>query len=113
MADPDDPGWLRALEHGAIGEARARALLVDRFWVLERSIDVEGADLLVELKPPPYTALDRNRPLARIQVKYLQDDRTSISIPARYVRETTGTAYQQFFLLITTGRHRQCPVVPS
>jgi hypothetical protein len=103
VSTPDDPGWLRSLEHGAIGEARARALLVDRFWVLERSVDVEGADLLVELKPNPYAPLDRNRPLARIQVKYLQDERTSVSIPARYVREIIGPAYEQFFLLVTTG----------
>jgi hypothetical protein len=100
---PDEPGWLRSLEHGAIGEARARALLVDRFWVLERSVDVEGADLLVELKPNPFAPLDRNRPLARIQVKYIQDERTMVSVHARYVRATIGAAYQQFFLLVTTG----------
>jgi hypothetical protein len=39
--------WLKAMENGALGEARARAFLMERFWVLERSVDVEGADYLV------------------------------------------------------------------
>ena len=31
-----------------LGEARARAFLMERFWVLERSVDVEGADYLIQ-----------------------------------------------------------------
>ena len=37
------PAWLTAAQNGAVGEARTKALLLDRFWVLERSVDVEGA----------------------------------------------------------------------
>ena len=34
------PPWLIRQENGAIAEARTRAFLMDRFWVLERSADV-------------------------------------------------------------------------
>ncbi len=44
----DQPTWLLSAEHGALGEARAKALLLERFWVLERSVDVHGADLLLD-----------------------------------------------------------------
>ena len=43
--------WLKAMENGALGEARARAFLMDRFWVLERSGDVQGAIISVDLIP--------------------------------------------------------------
>jgi len=44
----DLPAWLKAMGNGALGEARALAFLLDRFWVLERSVDVQGADLIVQ-----------------------------------------------------------------
>jgi hypothetical protein len=28
------------MENGTIGEARTRSILLDRFWVLERSVDI-------------------------------------------------------------------------
>lgn len=41
------PSWFTAQEHGVLAEAGTRAFLLDRFWVLERSIDIEGADFMV------------------------------------------------------------------
>jgi hypothetical protein len=46
------PAWLTSQENGVVGEARTRAFLVDRFWVLERSVDIEGADFLIQLTCP-------------------------------------------------------------
>lgn len=40
--------WIKSMENGALGEARARAFLMERFWVLERSVDVEDADFLIQ-----------------------------------------------------------------
>lgn len=31
------------------GEGRTRSLLVDKFWVLKRSVDVDGVDHLVQM----------------------------------------------------------------
>lgn len=40
--------WLKAMENGGLGEARVKAFLMDRLWGLECSVDVEGADYLVQ-----------------------------------------------------------------
>lgn len=92
------PGLL-SNEHGALGEARARALLMERFWVLERSVDVHGADLLIQRR----NLLDsKAQILGRIQAKFVQGGRTSIRIPQRYLIDQDGTA-QDYFLLVFTG----------
>jgi hypothetical protein len=98
--NPDDqPHWLLSAEHGVLGEARARALLLERFWVLDRSIDVRGADLLIQRR----YLLDRKAQiLGRIQAKFVQDGRTSMRIPRRDIVDEDGTA-QDYFLLIFTG----------
>jgi hypothetical protein len=41
----EHPPWLKAMQNGAIGEARSWAFLLDRFGVLERSVDIDGTDL--------------------------------------------------------------------
>jgi hypothetical protein len=45
--DVGRPTWLKLVEHGSIGEARTPAFLLDRFWVLERSVDIDRADFLI------------------------------------------------------------------
>lgn len=93
------PRWLLAAEHGVLGEARARAFLLERFWVLDRSVDVHGADLLIQRR----SLLDRKAQiLGRIQAKFVQDGRTSIRIPRRDIVDEDGTA-QDYFLLVFTG----------
>ncbi len=42
------PTWLKVMENGTVGEARTRSFLIDRFWVLERSVDTDGADFLIQ-----------------------------------------------------------------
>lgn len=97
--------WLKAMENGALGEARARALLMERFWVLERSVDVEGADYLIQRRLTGRNFLDREPPrLGVVQVKFIQDEATSISLPKAYVCDAKGNAYTEFFLLIFSGR---------
>src|SRR6478672_6525088 len=44
----EDRAVHRTARHRTHGEARALAFLLDRFWVLERSVDVQGADLIVQ-----------------------------------------------------------------
>ncbi len=105
MATSDTPAWLKAMENGGLGEARARAFLMDRFWVLERSVDVEGADYLIQRRMTSRNFMDREPPrLGVIQVKFIQDGGTSISVHKRYVCDPLGNPYGEFFLLVFTGR---------
>jgi hypothetical protein len=101
----DAAPWLKTMENGGLGEARAKAFLMDRFWVLERSVDVEGADYLVQRRLTAQNFMDRDPPrLGVVQVKFIQDGGTSISIHKSYVCDDKGHPYNEFFLLVFTGR---------
>jgi len=89
-------------EHGVLGEARARAFLLNRFWVLERSVDVYGADFLIQRRLSDRNWGDRQR-LGVIQVKYVQDGATSLTIPGAYVVDDTENPRGEFFLVVCTG----------
>jgi hypothetical protein len=78
-----------------------RALLLNRFWVLERSVDIYGADFLVQRRLTERSALDRQH-LGLVQVKYVQNGDTTIAIPASYFLDGT-LPRQDFFLLVCTG----------
>lgn len=98
------PPWLLAMEHGARGETRAKAFLLDRFWVLERSVDIHGADFLVQLKDSHTSTLDRaNSRFGFIQAKYIQDERTAIVVPSAHVRDDNGSPHAEFFMVVSTG----------
>jgi hypothetical protein len=101
----DAPAWLKAMENGGLGEARAKAFLMDRFWALERSVDIEGADYLVQRKLTAHNFMDRDPPrLGVVQVKFIQDGGTGISLHKNYVCDERGSPYSEFFLLVLTGR---------
>lgn len=101
----DTPAWLKSMEHGGIGESRARAFLLDRFWVLERSVDVHGADYLIQRRLTHANFLDTDPPrLGIIQVKFIQDVSTNIYVKRQYVLSGTGAPHEEFFLLVHTGR---------
>ncbi|MCU1250871.1 MAG: hypothetical protein JWQ49_3900 [Edaphobacter sp.] len=101
----DTPAWLKSMEHGGIGESRARAFLLDRFWVLERSVDIHGADYLIQRRLTQTNFLDRDPPrLGIIQVKFIQDAATNVYIKKQYVLSESGSPHEEFFLLVHTGR---------
>ena len=101
----ETPSWLKSMEHGAIGESRARAFLLDRFWVLERSVDIHGADYLIQRRLTEKNFLDRVPPrLGIVQVKFIQDEATNVHIKQGYVLSEPGIPHEEFFLLVHTGR---------
>jgi hypothetical protein len=101
----DIPPWLKSMEHGALGESRARAFLLQRFWVLSRSVDVDGADYLIQRRLTGATFLDLEAPrLGVVQVKFIQDGGTAIKIPQSYVVDSAGKPYGEFFLLACSGK---------
>lgn len=98
------PAWIKRSENGSLGEARARALLLERFWLLERSIDKDGADYLIQRRLTADNFLSRDPPrLGVVQVKYIQDEGTSIYIKPEYVTDPDGKPYGEFYLLVHSG----------
>jgi hypothetical protein len=92
------------MEHGALGEARVRAILLERFWVLHRSIDVDGTDYLVQVRPRSLARfLDAPIRAGRIQAKFVEHEDAHVYVPRHYVVDPSGKPYPLFFLLLTAG----------
>jgi hypothetical protein len=98
-----DSTWLKIMSNGALGEARVRALLLERFHVLTRSIDADGADFLIQLSGTGRFSDDLAPRLGIIQAKFAQDDATSHIIPVDYTL-AAGRTIDEFFVLVTVGR---------
>lgn len=98
------PPWLKAMQNGAIGEARAKAFLLDRFWVLERSVDVDGADLIIQRRLTHRNLLDREPPrFGVVQVKFFGTLGTAQHVQKEYIVADDGELREEFFLLCHTG----------
>lgn len=92
------------MQNGTLGEARVRAFLANRFWVLERSIDVQGADFLIQINSLANSVLDNAPPrFGVVQAKFVQSGSTTIRIPASYLKRDDGTLSKEFFLIVCTG----------
>lgn len=105
MTDVSQPIWLKIMEHGAAGEARTKAFLLDRFWVLERSVDIDGADFLIQLRSLNNRFTDSAPPrVGIVQAKYYQDKSTTQHIPCRYVVDDKGKPLNGFFAVLNVGR---------
>ncbi len=98
------PAWLKAMQNGAIGEARAKAFLLDRFWVLERSVDIDGADFIIQRRLTGKNLLDREAPrLGVVQVKYFGTPTTQHFVHLEYVVDENNVPRNEFFLLCFLG----------
>ena len=102
------PPWLKAMQNGAIGEARAKAFLLDRFWVLERSVDVDGADFIIQRRLTQRNLLDREPPrFGVVQVKFYGAPETTQYVHKEYIVADDGELRDEFFLLCHTGDEMQ------
>ena len=98
------PTWLKAMENGTAGEARSKAFLIDRFWVLERNVDIDGADFLVQRRALAQRFTDRTPPrIGIVQAKYFQSRGTTHHIPQHYVCDADGVPFDTFFALLHLG----------
>lgn len=98
------PAWLVRQENGAIAEVRTRAFLMDRFWVLERSADLEGADLIIQRRLTGRSLLDRTPPrLGFVQTKFFGGAATTHYVHCEYVKDSEGNPRPEFFLICHTG----------
>ncbi len=100
----EQPAWLKAMQNGSIGEARSRAFLLDRFWVLERSVDIDGADFIIQRRLTQKTLLDREAPrLGIVQAKFFGHLATAQSVHKQYVLDENDSPRDEFFLLCHFG----------
>ena len=98
------PVWVKIAQNGAIGEARTRSFLLDRFWILERSIDIHGADFIIQRRLTNRNILDRNAPkLGVVQAKFISTSSTYHYIHSEYVVDKDELPREEFFLIIHTG----------
>lgn len=101
----DWPAWLKAMENGTIGEARTRSFLIERFWVLERSVDTEGADFLIQRRIRSQRFTDRVPPrVGVVQAKFFQSRATTQHIAKSYVVDDEGRPIEGFFALLHLDR---------
>lgn len=104
VMNEERPTWLVIMENGSIAEARTRSFLMDRFWILERSVDIDGADFLIQRRLTARTLLDQDPPrLGIIQVKFFNDVNTTQQIHQSYVVDVDGNSRSEFFLICHTG----------
>jgi len=91
-------------ENGKKGERRTDAILLNRFWVLKRSADVDGADFLVQIQSDSLQELRQNanriQALGIVQAKFFEGN-NEVKIHRRYVLEE-GEPRSDFFCLIHT-----------
>ena len=98
------PTWLKIMQNGHLGEARTKAFLLDRFWILERSVDIDGADFIIQRRITSQNILDRDPPrLGVVQVKFYETKKTYHHIHEEYVLDNKGKPRSEFFVLCHTG----------
>lgn len=99
------PPWLIRMENGSIGEARTRAFLIDRFWILERSVDIDGADFIIQRRMFYKNLLDKKPPiLGVVQVKFFESESTTQYLHKEYVLDPGSSVRNEFFLMCHTGK---------
>jgi hypothetical protein len=92
------------MQNGALAEARSAALLLERFWILDRSVDIEGADHIIQRRLSGRSLLDPSPPrLGYVQSKFYASEETTQYIHRAYVLTPEGEARGEFFLLAHTG----------
>ncbi len=94
---------VRRQENGKQGEARTEWVLLKKLWVMRRSVDVEGADFVVQV-PPSDDPLWRWQPdldvLGHVQAKFFEG-KNSVQVACDYV-EREGQPRLNFFLFLHT-----------
>ena len=92
-------------ENGEQGERRTDAILLNRFWVLKRSADVDGADFLVQIQSDSLQELRQNanriQALGIVQAKFFEAN-NEVKVHTKYVLEN-NIPRSDFFCLIHTN----------
>jgi len=91
--------------NGKKGERRTEAILLDKFWVLKRSVDIEGADFLVQIPSDSLEELlDAKKKIqvfGIIQAKFFEGN-NQVKILKKYVENDNGNPRTEFFAFLHT-----------
>ena len=80
------PKWIKIKQNGTLAEARARSFLLERFWILERSIDVDGIDFIIQRRITERNIGDREPPrYGKVQVKFFESENTTQYLHKEYI----------------------------
>lgn len=102
--DNNIPTWLKIMQNGSLGEARTKAFLIDRFWILERSVDIDGADFIIQRRVSRQNLLDRNPPrFGVVQVKFFESENTAHYIHKEYILDEENKPRDEFFVICHSG----------
>jgi len=92
-------------KNGDIGESRTYAILADHFWILRRSVDVEGADFLVQLQAESLSELVERQSKIQVfgivQAKFFEGN-NQVRINKDYVING-DTPRKEFFAFLHTN----------
>lgn len=95
---------IKRAHNGTVGESRTKSFLIDRFWILERSADIDGADFIIQRKLKGQSILDHKPPrFGIVQSKFSQNKKTRHILKKEYVLDKKGKPFMEFFLLINVG----------
>ncbi|MBY0001432.1 hypothetical protein H7S55_14735 [Priestia aryabhattai] len=98
--------WLNSIENGIKGERRTRKIIGNEFWILDRDVDINGGDLIIQRKNLKGDILSIDPlELGIIQVKFVQKVITPMEIDVKYLFEWDTTEdslilLEGFFLLV-------------
>lgn len=96
--------WLKSMQNGSIGEARTKSFLIDRFWILERSVDIDGADFLIQRRLHNKNILDLEPPrFGVVQSKFSQDHNTYHYINKEWILDKDSEPQLEFFCFDSYG----------
>ena len=92
----------RIQQNAALGASLTECILLKSFWVLKRSVDIDGADFLIQHRDD-VIGLPRRRPLALglVQAKFFELG-TQVRIARSYVEDQDGPRPDFFAFLHTT-----------
>lgn len=93
-------------ENGKKGESRTESILLDRFWVYKRSVDIEGADFLIQTPVDDYRELLERKKTVQVfgvvQAKYFEE-KNQVKILKKYVEDDQGKPFPEFFAFLHTN----------
>ena len=83
------PTWMKIMQNGTIGEMRTKSFLIDRFWILERSVDIDGADFIIQRRLTNKSILDKDPTrFGVIQAKFFESQKTNQYINRDYILDS-------------------------
>lgn len=92
-------------ENGSRGEAKSCARLIDDFWILNRSIDADGADIVIQSRYASPEHMRQNREhvaaFGFVQAKFFQNA-NQVRIAKKYIQNENGAFRRDFFVFVHT-----------